>query len=163
MELKLETTNVALKAQLLRWTEDLVATFALPNPSAERTDAIIAFCRTFVPPDVTEDDIEHFSGNLISDEVSCIRVFCSSSLGEVCIISPPFIHLTKQNTKNRNFSVQWFERLVSVHRATAWNPSKGTRGKRPFSRCWRPKNRVRHFTLLYFTLRFPSNNMCNVL
>ena len=39
-----------------------------PNPSVARTDAIMTFCRSFVPADVTEDDVTHFSGNLASDE-----------------------------------------------------------------------------------------------
>lgn len=66
----MKTKNEALQTALSAWSEAAEAAFNLPNPSAQRTDAIIDFCRTFVPFDVTEDDIEHFSGNLSTDDVS---------------------------------------------------------------------------------------------
>ena len=65
-----QTKNEALQNTLSQWAESIEIAFNLPNPSAQRTDAIIDFCRTFVPHDVTEDDIMHFSGNLSSDDVS---------------------------------------------------------------------------------------------
>ena len=63
----MKTGNAALEAQFGTWCDLLTAALALPDPSLERTNAIIAFCRTFVPSDVTEDDIDHFSNNLITD------------------------------------------------------------------------------------------------
>lgn len=61
--------NPNLRNQLLQWIQLTKAALDCTNPSAERTNAIYAFVRTFVPPDVTEDDIDHFSNNLASDEV----------------------------------------------------------------------------------------------
>lgn len=67
-----KTTNEALQTALSGWAEAAEAAYNMPNPSAQRTDAIDAFCRTFVPWDVTEDDIDHFSGSLSTDDVrSC--------------------------------------------------------------------------------------------
>ena len=63
-----KTSNAALQEHLSRWADAVDAAVVLPNPSRERTDAIIAFCRSFVPSDVTEDDVQHFSGALSSDE-----------------------------------------------------------------------------------------------
>lgn len=70
----MQTKNEALQLALQGWAEAISAAFSLPNPSAQRTDAIIDFCRTFVPHDVTEDDIMHFSGNLSMDDVRQIYV-----------------------------------------------------------------------------------------
>ena len=53
---------------LIRWVELVDIAVGHPNPSVARTDAIMTFCRSFVPADVTEDDVTHFSGNLASDE-----------------------------------------------------------------------------------------------
>mmetsp|Transcript_8161 Transcript_8161/g.13750 ORF Transcript_8161/g.13750 Transcript_8161/m.13750 type:complete len:133 (+) Transcript_8161:87-485(+) len=64
----MKTSNAALQNTLQEWARMVAEATLLPDPSTERTDAIIAFCRTFVPPDVNEDDIMHFSGNLIGDE-----------------------------------------------------------------------------------------------
>ena len=50
------------------WVELVDIAVGHPNPSVARTDAIMTFCRSFVPVDVTEDDVAHFSGNLASDE-----------------------------------------------------------------------------------------------
>lgn len=61
--------NQNLRDQLLRWIDLARAALDLPNPSSERTNAIYTFVRTFVPPDVTEDDIDHFSNSLAADEV----------------------------------------------------------------------------------------------
>ena len=52
----------------IRWVELVDIAVAHPNPSVARTEAIMTFCRSFVPADVTEDDVVHFSGNLASDE-----------------------------------------------------------------------------------------------
>lgn len=41
-----------------------------PYQSKDRELAIVSFCRSFVPSDVSEDDVQHFSGNLINDAVS---------------------------------------------------------------------------------------------
>ena len=71
-----QTKNEALQATLAKWAVDVEAAYLLPNPSAQRTDAIIDFCRTFVPFDVTEDDIMHFSGNLSSDDVRATLLQC---------------------------------------------------------------------------------------
>ena len=64
-----KTTNANLQAQLDRWVDLVANAVQQPNPSKERADAIMEFCRVFVPSDVSEDDIEHFSGNLSADEV----------------------------------------------------------------------------------------------
>jgi hypothetical protein len=74
----MKTTNASLQTQFEAWVEMFTAALALTDPSKERTDAIIAFCRTFVPLDVTEDDIEHFSTNLIKD-----TEFAQSMLREI--------------------------------------------------------------------------------
>lgn len=37
--------------------------------SPERVESVIQFARTFVPGDVSEDDIVYFSSNLANDEV----------------------------------------------------------------------------------------------
>jgi hypothetical protein len=66
----MKTRNEALQTALESWAQAAEAAYKLPNPSAQRTDAILDFCRTFVPFDVTEDDIDHFSGNLSTDDVS---------------------------------------------------------------------------------------------
>jgi hypothetical protein len=66
----MKTRNEALQTALESWAQAAEAAYNLPNPSAQRTDAILDFCRTFVPFDVTEDDIDHFSGNLSTDDVS---------------------------------------------------------------------------------------------
>ena len=65
----LKTSNSNLQSQLEEWVILVDNAIAQPNPSAARTDAILLFCRKFVPSDVTEDDIQHFSGNLSNDEV----------------------------------------------------------------------------------------------
>ena len=64
----MKTKNESLQLTLDKWMNDVNIAYDLPNPSLERTNAIIAFTKTFVPPDVTEDDITYFSNNLIQDE-----------------------------------------------------------------------------------------------
>lgn len=41
-----------------------------PQNSKERETAVLNFSLSFVPEDVSEDDIQHFSGNLLNDSVS---------------------------------------------------------------------------------------------
>ena len=62
------TTNGALKTQLETWTTALEAARSMEVASKGRGEAITAFCRTFVPPDVGEDEILAFSGQLGEDE-----------------------------------------------------------------------------------------------
>lgn len=61
------TTNAKLQAQLSEWVASLEAVQNIEKASKIRGDAITAFCRTFVPAGVTEDDIEGFSGQLSED------------------------------------------------------------------------------------------------
>lgn len=70
---QVKTTNQGLQQQLDRWVQLIEHCFSCT--ANDRPLAIREFCATFVPVDVTEDDIVHFSGVLSSDEVCC---FCSS-------------------------------------------------------------------------------------
>lgn len=64
----IKTSNTALQGHLTRWVDVVDRSLASPNPSVARTDLIMEFCRSFVPVDVTEDDLVHFSGNLSQDD-----------------------------------------------------------------------------------------------
>jgi hypothetical protein len=64
-----KTTSSSLQLQLEAWVALVDTAISHTNPSLERSDAILAFCRVFVPADVSEDDIDHFSGMLTTDEV----------------------------------------------------------------------------------------------
>ena len=64
-----KTTSSSLQLQLETWVALVDTAISHTNPSLERSDAILAFCRVFVPADVSEDDIDHFSGMLTTDEV----------------------------------------------------------------------------------------------
>ena len=64
-----KTTSETLQIHLDRWVALVDVAILCTNPSIERADAIMAFCKVFVPADVSEDDIDHFSGMLSSDEV----------------------------------------------------------------------------------------------
>lgn len=64
------TTSAPLQLQLEKWVELVDTAIACTNPSVERSDAILNFCKVFVPGDVSEDDIDHFSGMLTTDEVN---------------------------------------------------------------------------------------------
>ncbi len=75
-----KTKNENLQAQLESWSAAIAVAFSQPNPSAARTDAILDFVRTFVPLDVTEDDIDHFSNALSMDDVSCCHLRSEFSL-----------------------------------------------------------------------------------
>jgi len=68
----MKTKNEQLQIALDNWSTAIAKAFSLPNPSAARTDAILDFVRTFVPLDVEEDDIDHFSNSLSMDDVSMI-------------------------------------------------------------------------------------------
>jgi hypothetical protein len=63
----MKTTNPNLQKQFDEWVEMIRVAMALPDPSSQRSDAVLQFTRSFVPSDVTEDDIAHFSNNLLSD------------------------------------------------------------------------------------------------
>ena len=69
----MKTRSSGLQLCLQRFAELSEAALALNNPSRERTDAILTFCRSFVPVGCSEDDIDHFAGNLSSDEVDSIK------------------------------------------------------------------------------------------
>jgi len=79
----MRTTSSTLQAQLSQWSEALTALAS--TPLAERREPLLAFVRTFVPPDVTEDDIDHFTHNLFSDEeffLSFVREIGQCASGE---------------------------------------------------------------------------------
>lgn len=63
------TRNDFLKQQLKLWVEQIDFSMSHPNRSLERFESIKAFCRTFVPPDVNEEDMIHYSRTLANDEV----------------------------------------------------------------------------------------------
>ncbi len=69
-----KTKNEQLQLALDTWAVTIAAAFNLSNPSAARTDAIIDFCRSFVPLDTEEEDIDHFSGLLNTDDVCFIYI-----------------------------------------------------------------------------------------
>ena len=82
-----KTTCPALQAQLDQWVTLVDMAISCTNPSTERADAIMAFCKVFVPADVSEDDIDHFSGMLSSDEVRWFDKFfyvTLDALGLLC-------------------------------------------------------------------------------
>ena len=62
------STNAALNEQLQKWSTMLIEAQGLQQGTISRGELIEAFCRVFVPVDVTEDDIQSFSGQLSSDE-----------------------------------------------------------------------------------------------
>lgn len=66
------TTSSSLQLQLERWVALVDTAISHTNPSVERSDAILAFCKVFVPADVSEDDIDHFCGMLTTDEVKSL-------------------------------------------------------------------------------------------
>jgi len=65
------TKNSHLQTCLDQWMEMLreANNFSVKTNMPERQSAIDRFVRTFVPSDVTEDDISHYSNNLLGDEV----------------------------------------------------------------------------------------------
>jgi len=61
----MRTTSSSLQAQLDSWSANLQQLLSIPLE--DRKSPLIDFVRTFVPPDVTEEDIQHFADNLFSD------------------------------------------------------------------------------------------------
>jgi hypothetical protein len=81
----MRSRNEDLNAQLVAWAEELQKAQSLQQGSISRAEAIEAFCRTFVPIDVTEDDIQSFSGQLSTDEEffdSFCREICQCASGD---------------------------------------------------------------------------------
>mmetsp|Transcript_4097 Transcript_4097/g.6351 ORF Transcript_4097/g.6351 Transcript_4097/m.6351 type:complete len:130 (+) Transcript_4097:29-418(+) len=60
--------NENLRAQLLRWVDLCDTAISHPVGSVERVAAIIDFCSTFVPPDISSEDMEAYAGELATDE-----------------------------------------------------------------------------------------------
>jgi hypothetical protein len=72
-----KTKSPELQIKLEEWAAAAAAVMASAPGSEERVQLAKAFAISFVPPDVSEDDIEHFSTNLASDEVSCLTQVCN--------------------------------------------------------------------------------------
>jgi hypothetical protein len=68
-----KTKNQNLQKALDKWVSMVDAALGEEVGSRRREVAIQVFTRTFVPADVEEEDIQHFSGNLMSDEVRAYR------------------------------------------------------------------------------------------
>ena len=64
-------TNSNLQQQLEVWVEKCALALELPSNSPERLEAIKEFCRVFVPPDISEEDMTDYASNLAADEVNC--------------------------------------------------------------------------------------------
>lgn len=63
-----KTSNPKLQEQLIRWKDMLNDAFKLPFGSEQRLEAIKVFAATFVPTDVSHDDMEYYAGTLATDE-----------------------------------------------------------------------------------------------
>eukprot|EP01036_Dinobryon_divergens_P028311 gene28311-37242_t len=63
----MKTQNLNLQKQLRSWIEQVTLASNYAESSQERLSTIMLFSKSFVPSDVSEDDIQHFSGNLIND------------------------------------------------------------------------------------------------
>ena len=63
-----KTRNANLQTKLEQWSLAVSKAVALPSQSPERASAISQFCRTFVPPDVEDEDISHFTNSLVTDD-----------------------------------------------------------------------------------------------
>jgi hypothetical protein len=61
------TKNPNLQNQLSRWVELCGEVESISDPS-EKRNKMIEFCRTFVPGDVTEDEMTDYAESLIGDE-----------------------------------------------------------------------------------------------
>mmetsp|Transcript_9913 Transcript_9913/g.14833 ORF Transcript_9913/g.14833 Transcript_9913/m.14833 type:complete len:136 (+) Transcript_9913:2-409(+) len=59
--------NINLRQQLRTWIDQVKLALTYPQNSKERESAIVSFSVGFVPEDVDEEDVQHFSGNLIND------------------------------------------------------------------------------------------------
>jgi hypothetical protein len=77
------TKNANLQKALEKWVHMVDAALKEEAGSRRREVAIQVFVRTFVPADVEEEDIVHFSNNLISDEVRRVhfRWYVDEQLG----------------------------------------------------------------------------------
>ncbi len=62
------TTNEGLQLALNGWKSAIDIAVSLPYGSEERNAAIRAFCLTFVPPDVNEEDSNAYADELSGDE-----------------------------------------------------------------------------------------------
>ena len=62
----MKTKSASLQQQLSEWHARLLT--LLHVPQGERRSPLMEFVRTFVPPDVTEEDIVHFTDSLHGDE-----------------------------------------------------------------------------------------------
>lgn len=67
------TRNRNLAAQLNTWVQQIDQAMSQPVGSRERLAAIINFCRTFVPSDVSEADMIHYANTLAEDEVCLLE------------------------------------------------------------------------------------------
>lgn len=78
--MKTQTKNSHLQNSLNQWMEMLTIVHTLVhsgnrNNMSDRQIATDRFVRSFVPSDVTEDDISHYATNLLTDDVSHILHF----------------------------------------------------------------------------------------
>ena len=70
-----KTSNSNLQAKLDQWAQAVQSAVMHPHPSPIRSQAIAEFCKTFVPTDVSEDDISYFTNNLDTDQViACLCI-----------------------------------------------------------------------------------------
>jgi len=68
MSVPVVTKSAELQAKLQEWADEATRCKDLPHPSPERSTAILALARAFVPIDaVTEEDITHFAASLTDD------------------------------------------------------------------------------------------------
>jgi hypothetical protein len=66
----MRTSSDTLQAKLDRWLTLLNLAASESQGSPSRVQAIIIFCKTFVPSDISEDDLLHYAQSLADDEVS---------------------------------------------------------------------------------------------
>ena len=64
-----KTTNLQLQKCLEFWVNLLEIASTATEPGDRKTK-IYEFCKSFVPPDISEEDTIGFSNNLFSDDVS---------------------------------------------------------------------------------------------
>ena len=65
----MRTSNPILQDKLDQWVATIRSVVAEENGSTSRLQAIINFCQSFVPSDITEDDLDHYAQSLADDEV----------------------------------------------------------------------------------------------
>jgi hypothetical protein len=81
----IKTSNSNLQTKLDQWAQAVKGAVIHPHPSPARSSAIANFCRSFVPSDVTEDDISYFTNTLVTDEEffqSMVRELSQCASGE---------------------------------------------------------------------------------